>query len=331
MRDAAFVVLWRAGAGAQVMRSLSSVNDSQGRVSDAASAAAALGRYAGDEKLAAIFKQMREIVGVSQSEMARRLGTNVSTLLDFEAGAVTALPSWPETVRIVDRYAELSQVDPSPLLTRLLQLQTLPEEPGAARPIVPVRPQRTGPVQALAADPTPYVAAPPYRDPVRSSPAGPMSPMPATMRNLAAPLGPNPTLNPTFNGSHQVAEQGPAEDHAAGFDGRSRTRETTVRSARQPQTAIVSNPQELAARRKRRRRRTLLVVGPVLGATLLIAAMFMAPRPFYRVAQVLPAPVATPLFLLLDAAVAQTATVRDGLRWIEFDDPRLRKGDRRTR
>jgi hypothetical protein len=34
---------------------------------------------------------------------------------------------------------------------------------------------------------------------------------------------------------------------------------------------------------------------------------------------------------VLDTAVTQTATVRDGLRWIELDDPRLRKGDRQSR
>ncbi len=317
------------------MRSLASSGDE--RAGTAISAAANLGRYAGDERLAAIFKQMRDIVGVSQSEMARRLHTTVSTLLDFEAGAVAALPEWPETVRIVDRYAELSQVDASPILSRLLQLQAVPVDAAAPRPIVPARAARPQATQALPeyAAPTPAaripVAIETARQRIAAAPESVGRPI-----DVATGRHPRPA-NPANAQPMQPAQPAPvqqatvADDHAVGFNDRSRTRETTVRSGRQPNAVAAVNIDEVVARKRRRRRRTALVVGPFLASAMVFAAMSIAPRPFYRVANVLPTLAASPLLAVLDMAVAQTAAVRDGLRWIELDDPRLRKGDRLSR
>ncbi len=314
-----------ARAGAQVLRNLSSMSHGLAHPSGAMQAAANLDRFAGDERLAAIFKQMREIVGVSQSEMARRLGTNVSTLLDFEAGAVASLPSWPETVRIVDRYAQLSQIDPSPILSRLLQLQPAPNEPTAPRPILPIRPQMTGSVQALSSDAS--ATTPPSGGTFASH----LAEGNAQRRN-AADVAPQWTVvAPAHNASPSSAQHvvAPPDDHAVGFDGRSRARETTVRSARLALPSPSAPNADIAlARRRRRRRTTVMVVTPILTVVVAFAAMLLAPRPFYRLAKTMPAPIATPILAVLDTAVLQTAAVRDGLRWIELDDPRLRKGDR---
>jgi hypothetical protein len=294
------------------MRSLPSMSDGYGASSDAVAAAAAIDRFVGDERLAAIFRQMREIVGVSQSEMARRLGTNVSTL-----------PSWPEIVRIVDRYAELAQVDPSPLLSRLLQLQAPPDGASGRRPLMPVRPLRPAATQALSSDPA--------RRPMPSRAAIPVL-TEDRPRGAVAVSSPQ-WVQPQRGGRPEAhAAAGTTDEQAVGFDGRSRTRETTVRTARQATpSADAINTDVVVARRRRRRRRTALVLAPILTIVVGFAGMLFAPRPFYRVAKVLPTSVASPLLSLLDTAVLQTATVRDGLRWIELDDPRLRKGDRLQR
>ena len=51
-------------------------------------------------------------MNVSRETIARRLATRAATIDDFEAGAVTALPHWKETERIVRGYCELLRLDP---------------------------------------------------------------------------------------------------------------------------------------------------------------------------------------------------------------------------
>lgn len=261
------------------------------------SGAAALDQLAGDAKLAAVFRQMRVIVGVSEAEMARRLGTNLTTLLDFEAGAVHALPPWPDTVRIVDRYAELSEIDPSPILSRLLTLM-----PATA----PTQPTPIQPIGRRASQPSPPNRA---QQALRA-----VSPVPlmARIENVIAAGQPPANLPP-------------------GFDGRARERETTARSARQQTGTGDTREQEAVAagaRRRRRTKRTLTFAMPIVAVLGIFVGMLVAPRQFYSLARMLPAPVDMPLRGMLDMAVAQSAPVRDGLRWIEMDDPRIRKGDK---
>jgi hypothetical protein len=105
-----------------------------------------------DEQLGSIFRNMRLSLRLSREGMARRLGVAASIIDTFEAGVVTALPQWNETVRIVGGYCELCRVDPEPILWRISsQLQaaashvraaTVPSPAtGSARPR---RPDRTG-------------------------------------------------------------------------------------------------------------------------------------------------------------------------------------------
>jgi hypothetical protein len=105
-----------------------------------------------DEQLGGIFRNMRFSLRLSREGMARRLGINPSIVDTFEAGVVTALPHWNETVRIVGGYCELCRVDPEPILWRISsQLQaaashvraaTMPSP--AAAPARTRRSERTG-------------------------------------------------------------------------------------------------------------------------------------------------------------------------------------------
>lgn len=89
------------------------------------------------------------------------------------------------------------------------------------------------------------------------------------------------------------------------------------------------------SRRKRRgeRRRgraiKLFALGvPVAFVAGLAYLVHVAPAPFYRGVAALPDPVGKPARVGLDYVALATATRRDGLRWIEFSDPRLRKADK---
>lgn len=72
-----------------------------------------------DEQLGHIFLNMRRAMNVSRETIARRLATHTATIDDFEAGAITALPHWKETNRIVRGYCELLRIDPEPILWRI--------------------------------------------------------------------------------------------------------------------------------------------------------------------------------------------------------------------
>lgn len=72
-----------------------------------------------DEQLGQIFINMRRAMNVSRETIARRLATRAQTIDDFEAGAVTALPHWKETERIVRGYCDLLRLDPQPILWRI--------------------------------------------------------------------------------------------------------------------------------------------------------------------------------------------------------------------
>jgi transcriptional regulator with XRE-family HTH domain len=259
-----------------------------------------LARLAGDAKLAAVFKQIRSIVGVSESEMARRLGTDITVILDFESGAVEAFPPWPVTARLIERYAAMADVDPSPILARILSLQA------QVLPIPAPRPR-----QALA-----------YGD----RPTQPFSP------NSAQPQGQPYTQRPgSTTADHPEPYSEPVTaGHAVGFEARSklRTQATGAPRTLPPDTPDVASEPVSRAKRRRRMRRALTLAIP-MG---LIAAVFVilqaTPRPLYAFASMMPGPLAAPTRSLVDLIVLQSAPVKDGLRWIDMGDPRIRKGDR---
>ncbi len=96
-----------------------------------------------DEQLGLIFRNMRLAMKVPRETIARRLATLPSTIDNFEAGAVGALPHWKESARIIRGYCELLRLDPEPILWRVHDLLKAPS--AEARAIAtPSRP-RTGP------------------------------------------------------------------------------------------------------------------------------------------------------------------------------------------
>ena len=69
-----------------------------------------------DEQLGQIFRQHAATMKVSRETIARRLATSPSTIDNFEAGAVSALPHWKETepdrARLLRAAARRPRADP---------------------------------------------------------------------------------------------------------------------------------------------------------------------------------------------------------------------------
>jgi helix-turn-helix protein len=100
-------------------------------------------------------------------------------------------------------------------------------------------------------------------------------------------------------------------------------------------TAPRSRPTAKSARVKVRSPRRRLRAGTLFALSTpvaLIAAMVYlahaAPKPMYHAVALLPEPVRTTLRAGLDYLVLVTAPRREGLRWIEVNDPQLRKADK---
>jgi hypothetical protein len=93
-----------------------------------------------DPQIAHFFRNMRTATRLSRDAIARRLATTPATIEDLELGAVSALPHWPETVRIVRGYCELLRLDPEPLLWRIQQLLRAGDDPPPSRPVGPPPP-----------------------------------------------------------------------------------------------------------------------------------------------------------------------------------------------
>lgn len=158
------------------------------------SAAGNTGPTGGDAQIAAIFRQMRAILGLTVPALARRLGTDIAVVIELEAGSVDNLPPWPETVRIIEGYGAMTGVDQGPLLSRILMLQT----PPATQATAPVpRPVHPAPVPVVY-EATPVTRPHPY--PERR---------PATYA-VPAPRGPGQVAHATAEVEDPPAEDAPA-------------------------------------------------------------------------------------------------------------------------
>jgi hypothetical protein len=203
-----------------------------------------------DEQIGQVFRNMRSAMKVSRDTIARRLATNLSTIDNFEAGAVTALPHWKETERIVRGYCELLRIDPEPILWR-------------------VRDQ----LKAIASQ-------------ARPSPVPP----PDALQPLETPRSQGPLPLPP------AAEAEPAGGGPA---------------------------------RRRRRTRALFALSAPIALLLGVAILAqLAPGPVYRAVGLLPGSIESPARAGLDYVMLFTAPRRDGLKWIDVGDPRLRKADK---
>ena len=198
-----------------------------------------------DDQIGQIFRNMRSAMKVSRETIARRLATSPSTIDNFEAGAIAALPHWKETTRIIRGYCELLRMDPEPILWRIGD-------------------------------------------------------------QLRAPAGP---ANPRVSAPPPAAAGGPLRilgDHGP---------EAGLRRARPS--------------RRRRTVRTLFALSAPIAVVAGVALLAqVVPGPVYRGVGLLPGFIESPARAGLDYVMLLTAPRREGLKWIEVGDPRVRKADK---
>ena len=171
--------------------------------------------------------------------------TELERSIRNENGAVSSLPHWRETVRIVRSYCDLLRFDPEPVLWRLRSQFQL-------------------------------------------------------VANYARPASHPPTQPRT------------------GAPGAGSRGENSVRT-----------PHRSRPGRRRRRARTLFVLSaPIVFVAGLLYLGQSASKPVYQAIALLPMPIAGPVRAGVDYLVGLTMPSRDGLTWIEVNDPRSRKADK---
>ncbi len=72
-----------------------------------------------DPQLAAIFVNMRRMLGLPIDRLARVFGMPAPVIMALEAGRIDQLPDWVETLRVVRAYADAVGVDARPIYARL--------------------------------------------------------------------------------------------------------------------------------------------------------------------------------------------------------------------
>lgn len=264
-----------------------------------------------DAELGQIFIRMRNLLGISLWDMARRVGAEPTVIADLEAGALNALPPWPELTRLVDAYAAAAGVDHQPILARLLRTQIpvgASTAAGAAQfpKTITVNHPQPAPRAALtyagmSAAPIPDTAFVTRTETPRTE----VSIVPTAARR-------------TMPGQRAQAHT-PARAVNAEF----------VPSSGSPRIEV---PRALGSTWrgfKRFARRQLTMTGVLIFLpSLLLVLAWQVPATLYAILSPLPPVVANPLKLGTDFLVTTLAPSREGLTWIDIGDPRLRKSDR---
>ena len=256
-----------------------------------------------DAELGQIFIQMRTLLGLSLWDMARAVGGEPPVVANLEAGAISALPPWPELSRLIDAYAGLTGIDPQPITARFV------------RAMGGVHPLATPPLQGRVQAPMPQHAP--------SMRAG--YPMPGYRSQLAA--APSPRA-----GTFASTPSQPAAPHASVSQRRISQSPALAAPAEiiEPTTRTVSQGAQRAALsitrgigrgvgRLLHQWSLVLIVLVVLPALLAITCR-LAPGVAYATISPLPGTIYWPVRAGIDYVVALMAPVRDGLVWIDVGD-----------
>lgn len=287
-----------------------------------------------DIELGQIFLKMRTLLGVSLWDMARAVGGEPTVIANLEAGAIEALPPWPELTRLIYAYAALTGVDPQPILARLVQSQ--PAQPTVAPPAAHYGDDYA---MRVAAGWDAYArenALRPNEPPHRSGMSANMQVDPAEFRRLAPPQPLRPTQEAAVTRSErapeatQVRSGGPRAASSARVAVQTATvagdtKAATSRSGSSGlRRAAMSTGRGLARALRRRVGLGMVLVLPLL----VVGSARFFPALLYDVVNPLPGVVMRPLRRGVDQLVVTFAPSREGLIWIDVGDPRLRKSDK---
>lgn len=244
-----------------------------------ASAAGVRQDSSGLTEIGSLFRQLRQVLGLSLPQVASLLQTRIDTVSALERGDVPALPEWSETARIVSRYTALAQIDAGPALSLLRRNLEQRGRTGAG-----TKPrQRQKDVPARGKEPSErwnvFKAAflQPFAE-AASSLTRRLAQLVAEMRDIDAPDAPRPS-----------------------------------RFSR-----LYLNVPRLDARK----------TAGLVAALFVIVGYFAQGSALQASLATLHPPIAKLMRGAQNYLFHRSAPVRDGLRWIEVDDPRSRKADK---
>ncbi len=251
-----------------------------------------------------MFLDARRILGLSERDLAQRLATDIGTIRALESGQLAALPPWPETSRVVTAYLAGLGMDPRPVLHSLAQ------DLAAVTPM-----------QATA---TPTAAPYTHADAMRRPDERPADKKPGVKAAAAAGgrLGRAPAA------AHRAAKSAMAA-------GRNVVRRAGGQVARRAGGEFGNQVRDqirvvgwFASRRGRWSKRTAFGAVVCFALAAAVAQSTFAGSVMTAATAPLPATVTRALGKMADLVRTQLAPVRDGLRWIEVEDPRSRRGDK---
>lgn len=240
-----------------------------------------------------MFKDSRRIQGVSQFELAYRLGTHPHVIDALECGRLEALPPWPDTIRIVAGFLAPLNIDPRPVLHMIAY--EFAAAGGDTRSVVPDTAQ--SPIAGVAA-----------------------APLASSGQTVAAHRSKAKSQPPPV-----LRQRGKVGILARGIGDRVRHAGAGLASARSMMPDFGGWPVRIGNRLRRRSSRRALLG---LGVPLLFVFGVSQSNVGAATSAVLPAPVARAFASTHEYLRIQFAPIRDGLRWIEVDDPRSRRGDK---
>lgn len=286
-----------------------------------------------DAELGLVFLKMRTLVGATLWDMARAVHSEPTVIADLEAGAIAALPAWPELTRLVHAYAAISGVDPHPILARL------------ARSLVRTHPASEQHGYGLSADDDPQArqVAADWEAFDRQQAQFDNQP---TLRSISGQPVPNYAMHHATAASRdqplmlqQVRHpQAPASEVRARLEDRPRQAVAIARrgaatepaakqgsAARGLRRAVQSVGRGVVRGLRQRGVALVLIVAPF--AIIAVSARFF-PGVLYAAATPLPTAVRQTVRHGIDYLVSGLAPSKEGLTWIDVGDPRLRKTDK---
>ncbi len=257
-----------------------------------------------------MFFDARRILGLAEWDLAQRLGTDVGTIRALETGQLSALPPWPETSRVVTAYLAGLGFDARPVLHSLAQdLATA----SAAAPSSSARITRVGSAARVDA---PQPGSPTSATPTQTSkPAAGVAAVKSVPPAWVTRLGRTPkAVNGAVNSvARSAVAAGRRATRLASAGGRG-ARGTIARGT--------------AATRRRKGLRVAIGLSVVAMLIAAVAQTSVAGSVMTAAAVPLPATLTRAFGRVADMVRVQLAPVRDGLRWIEVEDPRSRRGDK---
>ncbi len=242
-----------------------------------------------EAEIAKLFLDLRNYLGRTQREVAVLVSTDINVIIALETGNIAQLPSWNVVERVVRDYLDLAAMDPEPVL------HVLGEQLG---------------VRSVA--PAPEIEVAP-----------PVDPMPA-VRNVPRSQHQQDAGWFASRARRWRASQADVPVRRTG-NGQPQERTQTVIPAA---TAAVHAPVAEAAPEEGHGRRPLQRLR-VVALVVTVAAILLFQAPVLDVAVAyLPQPVGAALVQTREFVLLQLAPERDGMRWIEVDDPRSRRADK---